>query len=142
MEVVIVPDTHRITPGRVPRTGALLGIFVAVFFLAFGGLFYYLVAQDTSSGETSLRILQGAFFLLWAVVCIVILVNFIRIYKACDSSPDNQFVKIDSLRTSEDQGTSQDFNARLRKLESLYQDELITEAEYNAKRSELLAEKW
>ena len=135
-------DTHRITPGRVPRSGALLGIYVSVFFLIFGGVFFYVVAQETSSGEIFLRIAQGAFFLLWAVVCIAILVNFIRIYRACDPSADNQFVKIDSLSTFEDQSDSYDFDSRLRKLESLYQDKLITEEEYNTKRSALLEEKW
>jgi len=135
-------ETHRIISGWVPRKVALLGIVVSVFFLIFGGIFFYVVAQETSSSEISLRVVQGAFFLLWAVICIVILINFISIYKARDSSPDNPFVKIDYLSTSEDQGASQDFAARLRKLESLYQDKLITAEEYNAKRSELLDEKW
>ncbi|MCK4509853.1 MAG: SHOCT domain-containing protein [Desulfuromonadales bacterium] len=135
-------ETHRITPGRVPRTGALFGIVLSALFLIFGGFFCYQAVQNIFSGEMSLGIVLSLFSLIWIVGCIAILVNFTRIYKACDSSPDNQFVKIESLRTSEGQETGQDFNARLRKLESLYQDGLVTEVEYNAKRSELLEEKW
>lgn len=135
-------ETHRITPGRVPRTGALFGIIISALFLIFGGFICYQAIQNISSGEMSLGIVLSLFSLIWMVGCIAILINFTRIYKACDPSPDNQFVRIERLHTSEDPEMNQDFDTRLRKLESLYQDSLITEAEYNAKRSEVLEEKW
>lgn len=43
---------------------------------------------------------------------------------------------------SEEENEEKDFESKLRKLESLRKDKLITEEEYQKKRKEIMAEKW
>jgi len=86
---------------------------------------------------------MGAFFLIWVVVCISIIVIFKRILSKQKNPQGKSLV---DLNFREPRGTgsteSGDFESRLRKLAHLKRDGLITQEEYQVKRAQILSEKW
>lgn len=132
-----------VTPGGLTRTGAKAGIVGATLFLLFGLGFGFVVLQDMPDSETGLKSLVGAFFFIWAVVCVTMIVIYRRVLKKPTDSGGNSLVDLDYATTG-DTGAAGggDFDTRLRKLEQLKRDGLITEAEYLGKREEILEGKW
>lgn len=132
-----------VTPGGVTRAAAKAGIFTAALFLLFGLVFAFVSLSDMPDSETGLKILVGAFFCLWVVVCVTMIVLYTRLLSKPTDSGVNSLVDLDYAKTSESGETgSGDFDARLRKLEQLKRDALITETEYLSKREQILREKW
>lgn len=133
----------RVTPGGLTRTGAKAGIVVAVLFLLFGLVLSFVILQDMPDSETGLKFLVGAFFFIWAAVCVTLIFIYRRILSKQKASGVNSLVDLD-FATTGDAGTGGggNFDVRLRKLEELKQDGLITEAEYLGKREKILGEHW
>lgn len=139
-----MPDKVHITPGSLNKTQARVGIVVAALFLLFGLVFGFVVLQETPGSEGGLKILIGGFFLLWAVVCISMIIFYVRMLSKSSNAKDQslvdiQFMASDGADTSD---RDNDFAGRLRRLEELKRDRLITEAEYRDKRAQIMAEKW
>lgn len=132
-----------VTPGGVTRAAAKAGIFTAALFLLFGLVFAFVSLSDMPDSETGLKLLVGVFFCIWVVVCISMIVIYLRILSKPTDSGGNSLVDLDFAKTGETGDTgSGDFDARLRKLEQLKRDALITESEYLGKREQILREKW
>lgn len=126
----------QLKPGGLMARQAKAGIVVAGLFLLFGLVFAWVVLGESASSEPGMSLLVGAFFLIWVVVCLVLIASFARVLRAgAGSSPG-------SLGEAVVEGAASDFETRLRGLESLRREGLITEEEYRGKRSQILGEKW
>jgi Zn-dependent membrane protease YugP len=120
-----------VTPGKITVLQAKANIVVISLLLVFGLVFGFVVLQETSASEVGLMILIGGFFCIYIVVCLALIIMFARII----SQKKNSLVDVNI-------GDTGGFDARLRKLEQLKQEGLISEAEYQAKRQQILQEKW
>ncbi len=86
---------------------------------------------------------MGAFFLIWVVVCISMIVTFSRLLSKKKTSQEKSLVDFCFEEPRDrNMNKSADFETRLRKLEQLKQDGLITEEEYQNKRAQIMNEKW
>lgn len=105
-------------------------IILGVLFLPFGLLLLFM-----AEGEA--RPFAAIFALIWAVACIAIIVIAVRALR---------LVKTGKIEVAEVDGTgnkmASDFAARLRDLEALKRDGLISDNEYQQKRAEIMQEKW
>lgn len=128
----------QVTPGGVTVLQAKTGMVVAVLFLVFGLVFGVVVMQETPSSESGLRLLQGGFFLIWVVVCVAMIVTYGRVLSRRPG--ENSLLEITDLPG--DSGAAGNFAERLRQLEGLKRDGLISEEEFQAKRAQILGEKW
>ena len=132
-----------VTPGGLAARQAKVGIVVFVLFLLFGLVFGFIVLKETPDSESGQKFLMGAFFLIWAAVCISIIVIFKRILSKQKNPQEKSLV---DLNFEEPRGSlpvgNGDFESRIRKLENLKRDGLITAEEYQAKRARILSEKW
>lgn len=129
-----------VVPGKISRAAAGMGAVIAGLFLVFGVIFFVVALEDTPSSEGGLQLLQAAFFVIWVVVCLGIAIVNLRIFIKAKNPADDSILQLE-----EEAGEAPavaDFDVRLRKLETLRQDGLITEDEYQAKRAQLLEEKW
>lgn len=130
-----------VTPGGTTRLQAKVGIGVASAFLVFGLVFGAVISLEDSGSEPGLVLLRGLFFLIWAGVCIAMIVSFARVLSGKGAPADRSLVDL-HVEGAEDAPAGADFEARLRKLEALRRDRLVSEDEYRAKREEILREKW
>jgi hypothetical protein len=142
-EVDTVSRKIQVTPGGLTRSAAGLGAVVAVLFLIFGVIFFWVIMSDTSSFEDGLWMVQIAFLVIWVVGCLVIVIVNLRVFVKARIPADASLFEVED-DAGEQQATTSDaaFDIRLRKLESLHKEGLITEDEYERKRAEILGEKW
>lgn len=83
----------------------------------------------------------GMFAVVWGLVCL----SFMGygVYILASNKPDVGIVyDIESKSPSTESAPGGDFDSRLRKLEKLKEDHLITDAEYQQKRAEILKAPW
>jgi hypothetical protein len=111
----------------------VMGLVVAVAMLIFGIFFFNAVLSD-SGGEPGPAI---GFMALWFLVLGVII-----FYYAFYLKSRKGVVEIESETAPPETDAAPDFDARLRKLEGLKKDGLVTDDEYRIKRAEILGEKW
>lgn len=133
----------QVTPGGLTRSAAGMGAVVAVLFLLFGVIFFWVVMSETSSSEGGLRMVQVAFLVVWVFGCLAIVIVNLRIFVKASIPGDASLFEVED-DACEQQATASDaaFDIRLRKLESLRKEGLITEDEYERKRAEMLGERW
>lgn len=77
------------------------------------------------------------FMVLWFVVLGVIIVYYVYNLKS-----KTGVIEIDTETGTPGTETGADFETRIRKLERLRKDGLLTDEEYRTKKSEILSEKW
>jgi hypothetical protein len=140
-----------VTPGGLTVLQAKIGIAVAAAFLVFGLVFGAVVAQDVGA-EHEMGILMGLFFLIWIGVCVAMIVAYARVLSRGVAPGDRSLVDLHFDSPARFQGQEPprtdgaspggDFEARLRKLEALKRDGLLSESEYRDKREQILREKW
>jgi len=132
-----------VTPGGLTILQAKAGLLVAVLFLLFGLIFAVVVVLDTPSSEGGLLILQSVFFLIWVAACLSIIVFYARLLSKGRTVAQNSLIDLHLAEPTEPPtpGTG-NFEERLRQLERLRKDGLITEAEYQDKREQILQERW
>jgi len=114
---------------RPPRTSSVVMIGMGLLFLFFGIAFI-------AAAEGEARPFVLVFGILWIAVCIGFIV--FGIYSL--SRGKAPAVAIIDVESSPEEGA--DFEAKLRKLERLRKERLISEEEYRRKRTEIMAEKW
>ena len=129
----------KVAPGAIVVRQAKISIIVVSLFLIFGLIFGFAVLFEASWSEPGLTLLISAFFLIWTVVCIALIIFNILLIK---KSGKNEKDSIADILVEEPAAPSGDFESRLRQLERLRIDKLITEEEYLKKRSQILQEKW
>lgn len=120
---------------RVRPTKAVtwMGLAAALAMVVFGVFFLNLVTRD-SGGEPGPA---GAFMLVWFIVLGIIIV-----YGIYNLTSRKGVVEIDAESPSPEAKPGPDFDDKLRKLESLRKDGLVTDEEFAAKRAQIMAEKW
>jgi uncharacterized membrane protein YccC len=131
----------QVTPGALARTQAKGGIFISAAFLVFGLVFAAVVIPEQVGPEPGLALLMGLFFLVWVGVCATLIVHYARLMSGRGAPSDRSILEV-RVEGADGEAPAPDFEARLRKLEALRRDGLITEAEHAAKREEILREKW
>ena len=111
----------------------VMGLIVAVAMLIFGVFFFNAVLSD-SGGEPGPAV---GFMALWFLVLGVIIVYYVFFLRSRKG-----VVEIETETAPPKTDAAPDFDARLRKLEGLKKDGLVTEDEYRLKRAEIFGEKW
>ena len=127
-------------PGAQTALQAKAGIVVAALFLLFGLAFCFVVLRET---DAPLAYLIGAFFFIWIVACSSIIIFYANLLIKRKNMEEGSLIDF-YFEGNGNTDTSEvnDFESRLRKLEKLKQDGLITEKEYLDKRTQILQEKW
>ena len=137
----------RIKPGR---EASILTAFVAVVMGLFG-LFVMVPAMSAMSSFGPAGSIGPAFAIVWVLAAFGIAAFYgynafsQRGASLVDIDTTGQtpfFAEREGGPEEEDAAPGSDFEVRLRKLESLRRDGLITESEYEAKRAVILAERW
>jgi Zn-dependent protease with chaperone function len=118
---------------RPTKPVAIMGLVVAIAMFVFGIFFLSAVLGD-SGGEPGPVI---AFMALWFIALGVIIAYFIYNLRSRKG-----VIEIDAEGGLPGGQAGPDFDDRLRKLEGLKKDGLITDEEYRSKRAEVLGEKW
>ena len=116
---------------RSSRAPLVLGLLVGVAFLVFGVVFLVVLANEGSQ-------IGVAFMGFWIfVVGVIIAFNayHLVVRKAA-------VLEIETEAAVPGVGSEPDFEAKLRRLERLKSDRLISEEEYTRKRAEILDQKW
>jgi hypothetical protein len=115
---------------RPSRASSIIGILVGVAFLVFGVVFLVvLVGKDSQIGV--------GFMSLWIfVVCLIIAFNVYHLISR------KGMLEIDAEAGDSGAGAEANFDVKLRRLERLRSDRLISEEEYKRKRAEILDQKW
>lgn len=129
-----------ITPGSVTKTQARAGIVIASLFLLFGLGFGFVVLQETPDSEPGLQFLLGMFMLLWVIACVAMIVMYNRLLSKGSNPADNAIVDIHV--DSGTQASKPEFADRLRELEKLKNEGLISAQEYGDKRAQIMDDKW
>ncbi|RPI71456.1 MAG: hypothetical protein EHM45_23535 [Desulfobacteraceae bacterium] len=112
------------------RMASLIGVIVGFAFLIFGIVFFIILLQE----ESTVGVL---FMIFWMfIVGTIIFFNFYNLIKHKD------VIDIETESLPADENAELDFDAKLRKLESLKKDGLVNEQEYGKKRDEILNQKW
>lgn len=124
---------------------SLAGAIVFALFLVFGVTLVSVGIMENRS-ETGLQVLIGIFGLIWVTVCSFGIAFNIRNYRSWSKDPPDKTVAatigVIEYDAAENKGNPVDFDTKLRKLESLKKDGLITEEEYKRKHKEIMDEKW
>lgn len=125
-----MPRKVYLKPPPPARTMLWAQLVLGVLFLPLGLMFLYI-----AEGEA--RPFVAIFSVIWAVVCMAIIVTAVKGLRLIKKG------KIEIAAVSETtEGAESDFAVRLRDLEALKQDGLVSDGEYQRKRAEILREKW
>lgn len=133
----------RVTPGGQVRSAARAGVFVGIAFAIVGVVFGAVVLTETD--EIGPRIAAAAFFTLFVVASLSIAVRSGRIASGRGGPAATSLLDVEvepGVPGDASAPPSGDFADRLRKLEALRADGLVTEDEYREKRSQILGERW
>ena len=125
----------QVKPGK---QSALAGMIVGIFFLIFGVVFM-IVIQDDLSHEDSSGTMVNAFFVLWILVMLVIIFLNAR---GLSRSNAPSMIDIETETIDDIQEATITIESKLKQLEKLKSENLITEAEYTQKRNEIMQSKW
>ena len=119
---------------RPPRASAIVMIVMGILFLAYG-----ITLVGLAEGDARPPVL--IFGILWAAVCIGIIVYGLCILSR-GKAPAVAIIDVESAPGEGNRTEGTDFEGKLRKLERLRKERLISEEEYRRKRTEIMAEKW
>jgi general stress protein CsbA len=119
-----------VKPPQPTRTMLWTQIIIAALFLPFG-----VVLLTTAEGEA--RPFALIFLVIWVVACIAIVVNAVKWLSLIQKGS----IEVGEI-TGADGETEGGFAVKLRELEALKKEGLITESEYQRKRAEIIQEKW
>ncbi len=141
------PDNNKINRAtlRPSPTSSVITLVMSLLFLVFGLVFFFSVVGESQEG----RGLISFFFLIWLAACIGMavysIINLSSFKKSRPGAAALEVVEIEreSAPGREDAaGGKPDFSVRLREVEALRKEGLLTEEEYQRKRKEILDEKW
>jgi len=123
-----------VKPGK---TALKVGMFVSALFFLFGLFFINLLI-----GEPDSHIGIG-FLIFWLLVVGLIFRTFYVQYVNYDQPNPGGFNPVIDINSDLNSNASPiSFDDKLRKLEELKKDKLISDREYNQKRIEIMEEKW
>jgi hypothetical protein len=119
------------------KSALVIGIIVVIAFIVFGIFFFSLLSGESGSeiGQT----FMGFWFFILLIIGGIFVYNLINY----DKNPGNSIAE--EIDLPEDFGTKEggvSFDEKLRKLENLKKEGLINDAEFAAKRREIMEQKW
>ena len=125
-------DKIRIASVRPSPFSSIAGIIALIAMLVFG--------------ISSFRDTGGGFLILWVLAgiggIIYFLLNLSSYSKSEISKVPLTAEDVIEINTQDDEQEGKDFETRLKKIESLKKDGLISEKEYQHKREDIMKEKW
>jgi len=126
-----------VKPGKPVSAGALI---LLTFMLVFGIIFFVSVGMEIMAyDEPALKYSLLAFALVWCgAVLFLIVYHLLNLKRAKGVSVIDVDIESSDVKGSD----RQDPMERLRELEALRKDNLISAQEYEIKRQEILSEKW
>lgn len=122
---------------KATKPSLIVGMLVAFLMFVFGIVFLISILGEPENG------VGIAFLSIWLIVVLIIAGSYYINYKNYDKDSGSSFAgEIELPDSMSDEESSLTFDDKLRKLEDLKKDNLITEEEYNAKRKEIMNQKW
>jgi hypothetical protein len=125
----------QIKSGKQP---ALAGMIAGIILLLFG-IVFLITIQGELSYEDSSGTLVNLFFVCWILVMLLIIYLNARSLSR-SNAPSMLDIETESVDNTAE--TTYTIESRLKQLEKLKSEKLITEAEYNQKRNEIMQSKW
>lgn len=130
-------DTNRQRTVVRPRPTKLSGVGLIVA----GGVFLLFAALPLGAAEGEARPFALLFGAVWILVCLSFVVYGIHVV-ASDRPAVGVVLEVEGATPGAGPAPAGDFAARLRDLEKLREDHLVTEEEYGKKRAEILSAPW
>ncbi len=127
--------------GATTVQAARVGVWVISGLMLFGVAFGVVAVLDIPDSEWGLRILTALFFLLFLATGCAILIHYRRLIKAASATSADTLAVLE-VEATDPGGEKGDFAERLRRLEGLKAEGLVSEQEYHEKRQAILREKW
>ena len=122
---------------KATKPSLIVGMLVAFLMFVFGIVFLISILGEPENG------VGIAFLSIWLIVVLIIAGSYYINYKNYDKDSGSSFAgEIELPDGMSDEESSLTFDDKLRKLEDLKKDNLITEEEYNAKRKEIMNQNW
>lgn len=125
-----MPSKVYLKPPPTTRIALLVQVVLGVLFLPHGIVFMVI-----SEGES--RPFVSMFALIWAAACIGVILHAVKALQLVNAGK-LEIAELDASAGEAESG----FAARLRDLEMLKKDGLISNSEYRRKRAEIMQEKW
>jgi len=133
----------KVYPGSQTPFMAGLSIAILTLFLVMGAGGLLFIWQNTSDSESGLKFGLLGFCAIWVVACGGLIRFNIRMWKKSRSrEPDSVMEIVEHVEPDAPRAQGVDFETRLRQLEALNKDGLLTEEEYQNKRAGILGETW
>ncbi len=117
---------------RPNRPSLVMGLVVTSAFLIFGIVFMIVLAKERSW--------VGVGFIAFWILIILVLIGYLVYMLATRRTVADIETETDAPPSAGE--TAPDFDAKLRKLEALKKDGLLTDEEYQAKRAEIMKKEW
>jgi hypothetical protein len=128
-----MPRKVYLKPPPPTKTMFIAQIVIGALFLVFAVVFFLTVQSEMGEEKP----LIALFFIIFMAVCIVIIIHAVKALRLVEEG------KFEIAEVSGCTGDVEgDFDQKLRNLEALKKDGLISEAEYRKKRAEIMGEKW
>ncbi len=129
--------TMRVKPSKPVSAGTLV---VLIFMLIFGIVFFVSVSMETfAQDEPALKYLLVTFGVGWCGAIIVMIVYHVNNLRRARGWA---MIEIESESGGQAANDQKNPMQKLRELESLKKEKLISDQEYEIKRREILSEKW
>ncbi len=106
-----------------------------------GGVFLLFAAVPLGTAEGEARPFALMFGAIWILVCLSFIGYGIHVLVS-DRPAVGMVLEVDGATPSSGPAPAADFAARLRDLEKLREDHLLSEEEYQRKRAEILDARW
>jgi Ca2+/Na+ antiporter len=124
---------------RATKPALIVGMIAMLAFLLFGIIFFVFLMKE--------GVVEGMIFMVfWIFVVVLIggifIYNLLNYNKNVESNVAEEIVIPDVTRVQETMKTVDDFDDKLRKLESLRREGIISEEEFKKKRAEIMERKW
>ena len=133
----------KVYPSRLTPFMAGLSIAILTLFLVFGAGGLLFAWQDTSDSEPGLQYALLGFCAIWVIVCGSMIRLNIRMWKISRSGEPEPILEIvEHVEPDAPRSQGGNFETRLRQVEALKADGLLTEEEYQHKRAQILDETW
>jgi len=128
-----MPRKVYLKPPPPTKTMFIAQIVIGALFLVFAVVFFLTVQSEMGEEKP----LVALFFIIFMTVCIVIIIHAAKALRLVEEG------KFEIAEVSGSIGDVEgDFSQKLRDLEALKKDGLISGAEYRKKRAEIMGEKW
>ena len=122
---------------KTTKSGLIVGIVVVLAFMVFGIFFLSLLSGEAGSeiGQT----FMGFWFIILLIIGGIFVYNLINYDKNPGASVAEEIDMPDAINTREIEIS---FDEKLRKIDKLKKEGLISHAEFEAKRQEIMQQKW